>query len=232
MSAEATDDGENRRYLIAYALPFAIFMVMTAVESTSIVLYPFVYVVKIALVCAALAVGRKLWPKFERKGLPLGVVVGAVGLPVWVFLSKIDLSAHLPASISDWLIGKRSGGVGLFDMQPPAFMYVMFAIRLFGLAVVVPVMEELFWRGFLMRFLIAEPFQKVAIGTYTRGSFVIVTVLFTLVHPEILAALVWGAAINLLLYRTKNLWACVAMHATTNALLGVYILKTGAWELW
>ena len=58
------------------------------------------------------------------------------------------------------------------------------------------------------------------------------TALFTLVHPELLAALVWGAAINLLLYRTRNLWACVAMHATTNALLGVYILATNSWELW
>ena len=60
-----------------------------------------------------------------------------------------------------------------------------------------------------------------------------ITVAFAAAHPEILAALVWGAAVSALLYRTKNLWACIAAHAVTNALLGLYILVDGAaWRLW
>ena len=224
---------ENRRYLFAYVAPFAIFTLMTWVEGRAELQphYPFVYAAKIALVCVALFLGRKQWPGFSSRGVSLGLLLGAVGLPVWILLAKVDLLAVLPDSVRGWLGGARTG------YDPSQFAdatgrTAFIALRLFGLAVVVPLMEELFWRGFLMRFLIAEPFTSVPIGTYTRSSFIIVTLAFVAAHPEILAALVWGAAINLLLYRTKNLWACVAMHATTNALLGAYILATGSWHLW
>jgi len=232
MSKDATDGAENRRYLIAYMLPFAIFMVMTTFEGVDKPkdLYAFIYTAKIAAVCVALAWGRRYWPAFKLDGVGLGVLAGVAGVVAWIAIAKIDVLSLLPETVRGWFGGSRAG----FDpngLKQP-FKEGFITVRLFGLAVIVPVMEELFWRGFLMRFLIAEPFQKVAIGTYTRGSFGIVTLLFVAVHPEILAALVWGAAINLLLYRTKNLWACVGMHATTNALLGVYILSTGAWELW
>lgn len=223
---------ENRKQLFAFVGPFAVFMVMTWLEGRPELKphYPFVYPAKIALVCIVLFAGRKLWPPFASRGLLLGVLVGAVGLPVWVLLAKVDLLSLLPEPIGGWIAGSRSG------LDPTEFdgptLGAIITVRLLGLALVVPLMEELFWRGFLMRFFIAEPFQKVPIGTYTRSSFIIVTLAFVAAHPEIVAALVWGAAINVLLYRTKNLWACMAMHATTNALLGAYILATGSWHLW
>ena len=224
---------ENRKQLFAFVAPFAIFMAMTAVEGRPEVQahYPFAYAAKIAAVCVMLYLGRKEWPTFERRGLLLGVLLGAVGLPVWVLLSKIDLLALLPDAVRGWIGGTRTG-YDPYQIADATGRTAFIALRFFGLAVVVPLMEELFWRGFLLRFLIAEPFTKAPIGTYTRSSFIIVTLAFVAVHPEILAALVWGAAINLLLYRTKNLWACVAMHATTNALLGAYILATESWHLW
>ena len=101
-----------------------------------------------------------------------------------------------------------------------------------GLAVVVPLMEEVFWRGFLIRYLVNDDFESVPQGTYTPLSFWVVVLLFTLAHPELLAAAIWCAGINLVLYRTKNLWACIVAHAVTNLLLGVYILASGAWVLW
>jgi len=233
MSEAATDGVENRRYLTAYVLPFAIFMVMTAIEGRAELQqhYPVVYTAKIVLISLAIAFGWKRWPAFEKRGLLFGLLLGAVGLPVWVALSRIDLAAMLPEAIGGYLSSSRTG----FDpknvsCEPCRYSFI--AIRLFGLALVVPLMEELFWRGFLIRFLVSEPFQRVPMGTYTPMSFAVVTLLFVAAHPEILAALVWGAAINLLFYRSKNLWACVVMHMTTNALLGVYILWTGSWGLW
>lgn len=233
MNEHATDGAENRRHLIAYVLPFALFMVMTTIEGRPELQphYPIVYTAKIVLVSLAIAWSWKRWPAFQKRGLVLGLLLGAVGLPVWIALSKIDLAAMLPEAIGGYLTSSRAG----FDpnsLSQDAGRYSFIAIRLFGLALVVPLMEELFWRGFLIRFLVAEPFQKVPLGTYTPMSFAVVTLLFVAAHPEILAALVWGAAINLLFYRTKNLWACVAMHMTTNALLGAYILWTGSWHLW
>jgi CAAX prenyl protease-like protein len=106
------------------------------------------------------------------------------------------------------------------------------AVRLTEMVLIVPVMEELFWRGFLARYLIDDDFENVPQGVFTRYSFVLVTLAFASVHPEILAAITWGAMINLLYQRTANLWACVVMHAITNGLLGAYILATGNWHLW
>jgi CAAX protease family protein len=233
MNTPATDGAENRRYLIAYIAPFAVFMAITGFEGRPELQphYPFVYTAKIGLVSLALAWGWKRRPAFEKRGLLLGLLLGAIGLPVWIVLSKIDLAAILPEAIGGYLSSSRTG----FDPNSVSCepcRYTFIAIRLFGLALIVPLMEELFWRGFLIRFLVSEPFQKVSMGTYTPMSFAVVTLLFVAAHPEILAALVWGAAINLLFYRTKNLWACVAMHMTTNALLGAYILWTGSWHLW
>ncbi|MFN5898356.1 MAG: type II CAAX prenyl endopeptidase Rce1 family protein, partial [Planctomyces sp.] len=62
--------------------------------------------------------------------------------------------------------------------------------------------------------------------------FLIVLAVFTAMHPEILAAVVWVSGMNLLWQRTGNLWACVVAHAATNLLLGLYIIRTGSWHLW
>ena len=233
MSENATEVAEKRRELFAYTLPFAAFLLLTAIEGKfgdQKGLYATLYVGKIAVLSTILILTRRAWPAFRWNGVLLGTGAGIVGVAAWILLAKIDLLGLFPESIRGWLGGQRVGLEPTGLKEP--FRSDFIALRLFGLAIVVPLMEELFWRGFLMRYLISEDFNRVPIGTYTRNSFVIVTLLFTAVHPEILAALVWGAAINLLLYRTKNLWACVAMHATTNALLGVYILATDSWQLW
>jgi uncharacterized protein len=232
MNEHATDGAEYRRHLIAYILPFAIFMVMTALEGQAKTkdLYAFIYTAKIAAVCVGLFLGRRNWPSFNKMGLGLGVVGGAIGIVAWIALAKIDVLTILPESVRGWIGGSRTGFDPAELKQPLREGFI--AIRFFGLALVVPLMEELFWRGFLIRFLVAEPFQKVPMGTYTPMSFAVVTLLFVAAHPEMLAALVWGAAINLLFYQTKNLWACVAMHMMTNALLGIYILWTSSWGLW
>ncbi|HTI49696.1 MAG TPA: CPBP family glutamic-type intramembrane protease, partial [Planctomycetaceae bacterium] len=74
--------------------------------------------------------------------------------------------------------------------------------------------------------------RSVPPGVFTRFSFVVVTLAFASVHPELLAALAWGALVNAVYYKTANLWACVVMHAVTNGLLGAYILATANWQLW
>ena len=105
-------------------------------------------------------------------------------------------------------------------------------VQLCELVIVVPKIEGVFWRSYLMRYLVSNEFETVAVKHYTPLSFAVVTIVFTLAHPELLAAAIWCAGINLLLYRTKNLWARIVAHAVTNLLLGIYVLATETWELW
>ena len=104
--------------------------------------------------------------------------------------------------------------------------------RLFGAALVVPVMEELFWRSFLLRYIVHTNFISVRIGTYTLSSLLIGSVLFGLEHNLVLAGIMAGIAYSLLLYWTKSIYQCILAHGVTNLALGIYVLQTGYWQFW
>jgi CAAX prenyl protease-like protein len=105
-------------------------------------------------------------------------------------------------------------------------------IRLLGLSLVVPVMEELFWRSFLLRWLEEHEFLRVAPRSVGVRALIITTVLFALEHNQWLAGAVAGIAYGLLYIRTGNLWVPIVAHALTNGALGVWILATENWHFW
>jgi CAAX prenyl protease-like protein len=109
---------------------------------------------------------------------------------------------------------------------------VLIAFRIAGASLVVPLMEELFWRSFLLRYLIKTDFTTVAVGTFTWGSFAAVAVLFGLEHDFIIAGIMAGVAYNLLAVYTRSIAQCVLSHGVTNLVLGIYVLTTGKWQFW
>jgi CAAX protease family protein len=116
----------------------------------------------------------------------------------------------------------------------PARYWATVIFRFLRLVVVVPLVEEIFWRGFLLRYFIKEDFEHVPFGTFSRLSFGIVTTLFGFSHSmaDWPAALLTGAVYNGVAYRTKSLSSCVLTHALTNLLLGLWIMKTKQWGFW
>ncbi len=106
--------------------------------------------------------------------------------------------------------------------------------RFFRMVVIVPLVEELFWRGFLLRYCIRDDFQNVPIGTFTWKSFWMVSIAFCFEHtpPDWPAALFTSALYNWVAYSSRSLLACVVAHGITNLLLGFYILKTEQWGFW
>ena len=101
-----------------------------------------------------------------------------------------------------------------------------------GLVVLVPIFEELFWRSFLIRWLVDDDFTRVPIGKVTPVAAVISAVIFGAVHPEWLPGVLTGLAWAWLLRHTRSLTACVVSHATANLALGLYVLATGDWKFW
>ena len=106
--------------------------------------------------------------------------------------------------------------------------------RFVRLAVVVPLIEEVFWRGFLLRYFIDEKFDRVPFGTFSWLSLSAVTVAFILVHSpaDWPAAVVTGVLYNGVAYWTKSLSTCVVTHGVTNLLLGFWIMQTKQWGFW
>jgi CAAX prenyl protease-like protein len=218
--------------LAAYVLPFALFIAGTALEGLEAVKpwYSLAYLCKISLVLGALLGGRSYYPSWNTQGLLWGLLAGLIGGVLWIILCTWNVESLIVPYLPGWAQpGPRTGGNPLID---PWLGGLFVAVRLLGLVIVVPWMEEVFWRGFLNRFLIHENWQTVPLGKFTPMSFAVVTLLFVAVHPEWTAALVWGIGINLVLMWTRNIWACVATHAGSNAVLGFYILTYEQWQLW
>jgi len=105
-------------------------------------------------------------------------------------------------------------------------------VRLAESVLVVPVMEELFWRSFLLRWLDARDFVAADPRRASPLAFALTAVLFASEHSLWFAGLVAGLLYNWLYKSTGRLWVVIASHAMTNGALGIWILATANWRLW
>ena len=106
------------------------------------------------------------------------------------------------------------------------------AFRVVGSVITVPIAEELAFRGYLIRRLVASDFTTVRPGQFTWLSFVISSMLFGVLHGRWLAGTLAGMAYALALYRRGEIVDAIVAHATTNALIAGFVLATGNWSLW
>jgi uncharacterized protein len=231
---------------LPFLLPFVVFMLVGTLEPTpdkphawlglSIPYsdYPLIYAIKIGLTTLALAA---VWPGYRPFALrvsPLAVLVGVGGVVLWIGIDKLGLESRLlgPLGLGALVdLGQRSAFNPLEHWpDKPPLAYGFLALRFWGLAIVVPIVEEFFLRGFVMRFVIAADWWKVPFGTLTPAAIAAGTLVPMALHPgELLAAAVWFTLVTWLMFKTKNIWDCVAAHAVTNLLLGVWVVFSGDW---
>jgi CAAX prenyl protease-like protein len=150
----------------------------------------------------------------------LSIAVGLTVMIVWVNLDQSFATLGEPEGFN----------ISVFENNILKASMIFF--RMAGAVIVVPVMEEIFWRSFLLRFIIKNEFTSIPIGCFTWMSFLITIVLFGLEHNYYIAGIMAGIAYNLLLYRTKSIAQCILSHAVTNCALGIYVLSTGHWNFW
>ena len=224
--------------ILRRALPFALFMAFIAIDEglqiatrwhwlsvPDTVVY-YLYPVKTVAVAALLFRYRGIYRELRLKDLLEGkrtaaaLLAGLLTLALWVSIDSTLSVTGAPRGFNPTLLPE--GPVRL----------LMTLTRVAGAVLVVPVMEELFWRSFLLRYLIDPDFESVPIGRLTLSAFLITTVLFGLEHHLFLAGMAAGAIYNLVLYQTRSLAQCVLAHAVTNLGLAVYVLYTGKWYFW
>ncbi len=194
------------------------------------------------LLCGGLLICfRRHYQMQPWRGIGLAFSLAVIGIAAWVApawgFEKLGAGENAPEWWSWFGLVEREEG---FDPTVLAAWPVGEAAAVFmrfvRMVIVVPFVEELFWRGFLMRYLNAgdTPWQSVPFGTHSWRAFGIVTALVILAHqPEdYLGALVWGSLVYWLAVRTHSLGACVIMHAFGNLLLGIYALRTQQWGFW
>lgn len=214
--------------------PMAVFMVFVTIPGlVDQRLFPYAYVAR-TIVCGAMIVW--LWKRFTDirwTHLGLGVLVGVVGLVQWVGMECLLVKLVGEQGYSFGPIQLVSNIREHFEYEEmaarahPAWFWSFLLIRFLGPVLVVPVVEELFWRNWLWRTL-ASPndIRLMKVGEYDPISVYVVAVLFAFVHVQFLTAIVWALLIAWLLWKTKSLGACIVAHAVTNLLLGMWVLAT------
>jgi CAAX prenyl protease-like protein len=232
---------------LIFVLPLVVFMLVGTLEPTpqkpggaTIGLaipyhaYPLIYTVKIVLTVAAMLLVTPGYRQFPVRVTLLGILVGLAGAGVWIGMAELRLEARLlaPLGIGRFLdLGRRSG-FNPWEHFSGAAASAFLALRFFGLVAVVPLVEEFFLRGFVMRFVVDAQWWKVPFGRVTKPALVVGTLVPMFLHPaELVAAAVWFSLVTWLMVRTKSIWDCVTAHAITNLVVGIYVVLGGHWWL-
>jgi CAAX prenyl protease-like protein len=224
-----TDSPAYRRIL-----PFAAYMILLTAFDLLKPLMPagvltdhftaVTYPIMILIVTGILIYYWKSYDELRFENLEFRHVLGALATGSVVFVLWINM---------DWDFATL-GSSEAYDPRtlPGKTYYAFLAVRLAGTALVVPVFEEIFWRSFVLRYIINHDFTVVKIGTFTWMSFVVSSLLFGSEHHLWLAGIMAGVLYNLLLYWSRNIYVCILAHSVTNLLLGIYVIRTGSWQFW
>lgn len=214
---------------VPYILPFVCFLVFLSLDG-KLGLPPEVeYPLRVIVLAVVLWV-------FSRKVIDLRVKnwAGTIGIGVLVFALWIAPDQLIPGYRQHWLFKNSVTGAA----PAPAAGYgslpmLALVFRTLRATVIVPVVEELFWRGWLMRWIIKPDFLSVPLGAYTAQAFWVSAALFSAEHGQFWdVGLMAGVLYNWWMVRTKSLGDCILAHAVTNGVLSVWVLATGQWQYW
>jgi CAAX prenyl protease-like protein len=154
------------------------------------------------------------------------VLIGILVFALWIAPDLL-----FPGYRHSGLFENRFTGSSLVSVERGSSLAL--ALRMVRSAVIVPIAEELFWRAWLMRWIISADFVKVPLGAYTPISFWIVAILFASEHGSRWdVGLAAGVIYNLWMMRTRSLGDLILAHAVTNACLSAYVILAGKWEYW
>ena len=213
---------------VAYVAPMAAFLLLlTAGPYLGLGVYE--YPLRVAILSAVLWGCSRQVIDLRAPSWPGSAVLGAAVFVIWVGPDWL-----WPAWRSHWVFQNSITGVVKTSL-PPGYesSSLVLVCRALRAVVLVPIIEELFWRGWLMRWLIDSDVEKVPLGAYARASFWITAALFAGEHGAFWeVGLAAGILYNWWMLHTRSLGDCIVAHAVTNGLLSAYVVLAGKWEYW
>lgn len=216
--------------LFVRALPFGLYIALLVLEGLLPDWLPgfdvrWLYPVKAGLVALALVLLWRHYTELRTWGLSSVHLLLSVGVGVGVLVLWVNLDAG-------WMLLDTPGeGYNPTD-EAGRIDWLLVAFRIAGAALVVPVMEELFWRSFILRWVQQHDFMTLNPARIGLKALLITSALFAVQHLQWLAGLIAGLAYGWLYIRTRTLWAPIIAHAVTNGALGAYVVATGRWSFW
>lgn len=237
-------------------VPFAVFLVLTFLMGVSgierahpdepwYIEWPeqWMFPLQTLIVSAVLCFYWRHYQFKPAKGWLLGAVMGVVGIGIWLLPTTLyDYFGFTKETVGVW---EYFGVMPRTDGFDPGVLIPEFGMagywgstlmRFLRAVVIVALVEELLWRGFLMRFLLDPDgdYWKKPFGVAHWKSYLVTTGLFMSIHQPVdfLGAFFFGSLMYWVAVRTKSLTACVVMHGVANLLMGIYALGFGKYGLW
>jgi CAAX prenyl protease-like protein len=214
---------------LPYVVPFGAVIALLAVRPY-LPLSPLAeQIVWILVMTALLATVARPVLKFRVRNWGGSLLVGVAVFAIWIGPDFIFPGYH-----THWLFSNSvTGSVASSLPESSRGDWAVLALRTLRAAVFVPIAEELFWRGWLMRWIISPEFTKVPLGAWSARAFWIVAVLFAVEHGALWdVGLAAGVLYNWWIVRTKSLGDVILAHGITNAVLSAYVIFAGRWEYW
>ena len=213
---------------VAWAGPFAVFMAWLVIDKYLPLVNPTKEIVRdLVLVASILVLSRRILP--TRAPYWFGSILLGVGVcALWIAPDTL-----FPGWRGHWLFQNSVTGHLKNSIAPAELTGLMLVLRTARAALIVPVIEELFWRGWLPRWLQDPQVERVPLGQYTRLAFWATAALFAAEHgPYWEVGLLCGIIYNWWMRRTRSLGDLVIAHAVTNLTLSLYVIFTHRWEYW
>ena len=216
------------RSTAAWVGPFAVFALWLALDKFVPLANPAKEIVRdVVLLAAIVGFSWKILPRTAPHWL------ASIGLGLAVCAMWIAPDALIPGWRSHWLFQNSIVGQLKTSIPPLELTPLMLVLRTARAALLVPVLEELFWRGWLPRWLQDTNFNKIPLGQYTPFAFWGTAVLFALEHGSFWeVGLLCGIIYNWWMKRTRSLGDLILVHAVTNLALSIYVILTGRWTFW
>lgn len=211
----------------ARVVPYVLIVLLTFIhDSTEGPARYWLYLVKILVGLWCVVEMRALVPEMRWAVSWEAVLAGMLVFIIWVGLDPYYPKFNfLFKQGAPWNPFKQFGAGS-------AAGWFFVAVRTLGSALVVPPLEETFYRSFLYRYLVRINFTAMPLNQMHWLSFFVTSLLFGFAHYQWLAGVLCGLSYQGLVIRKNRLGDAMTAHAITNFLLGVYIPGRGAWQFW
>ena len=229
MPTETLNARDVRYPSVPYVLPFVVFIALLAMQHYFPLPGHADLTVRTIVLTGVLVLASRNILDFRASRPYSSILLGIFVFLIWIGPDLLSPGYRHHWMFQNSLLGTTSQSLSAELRHDPLAL----ALRSFRAVILVPIIEELFWRGWMMRSLIHPRFDSVPLGAFTTASFWITAVLFASEHgPYWDVGLVAGVLYNLWMVRTRNLADCMLAHAVTNLCLSIYVMATSQWQYW
>ncbi|MBV6431616.1 MAG: hypothetical protein IANPNBLG_01748 [Bryobacteraceae bacterium] len=214
---------------LPYVFPFVTFLVLLGLGGRTGLSPAADYGLRVLILTAVLWIGSRKVIDLRVRNWAGSLALGLLTFVIWIGPDLIAPGWRQSVLFHNFLTGSAPGPPNGYASLSAAAL----SFRVLRAVALVPIIEELFWRAWLMRWLIRPDFQAVALGSYTAQSFWVSAAVFAAEHGTYWdVGLAAGILYNWWMIRVKSLGDCILAHAVTNAALSAYVLLSGNWQYW